>query len=82
MNGARVWSIGGGIESSMLSQEAGAGEDSEVLAGFVVGLKEGKGVVDVGAVLMWCSMSAGTVCGVTFSTMVKDGRRRMVVGSE
>lgn len=41
-----------------------------------------KGVVDVGERLMWCSMRVGTVFGVTFSMMVKEGRRRMVVGSE
>ena len=45
---------------------------------------EGKGmsVVLVGAELMWCSISWGTDAGVTFSMMLKEGRRRMVVGSE
>lgn len=42
----------------------------------------GRGVVDVGVELMCCSISVGTVCGVTFSMMLKDGRRRMVVGSD
>ncbi len=46
------------------------------------GIVEGKGVVDVGAELMWCSMRVGTVSGDTFSMIVKDGRRRIVVGSE
>ncbi len=39
-------------------------------------------MVDVGAGSMWCLIRLGTVFGDTFSMMVKDGRRSMVVGSE
>ena len=39
-------------------------------------------MVEVGAGSMWCLMRLGTVFGDTFSMIVKDGRRSMVVGSE
>jgi hypothetical protein len=40
------------------------------------------GVVVVGALEMMEAIRVGTVAGVTFSMMVKAGRRRTVVGSE
>lgn len=39
-------------------------------------------MVFVGAVLMCCEMRVGTVAGVTFSIILKAGRRRTEVGSE
>lgn len=40
-----------------------------------------RGVVFVGAWLMYSEISVLTDLGVTFSTMMKAGRRRTVVGS-
>lgn len=42
----------------------------------------GMGIMVVGAVLMWWVIRSGTESGVTFSMMVKEGRRRTVVGAE
>jgi hypothetical protein len=42
---------------------------------------DGKGVIFVGDVSMYVDISFGTAAGVTFSTIVKDGSRRTVVGS-
>lgn len=39
-------------------------------------------MVFVGALLICCEMRVGTVAGVTFSIIVKAGRRRTEVGSE
>jgi hypothetical protein len=41
-----------------------------------------RGVVDVGALSMYVVIKFGTEAGVTFSMIVKAGRRRTVVGSE
>lgn len=64
------------------AEGAGFREREDMSGGEELGIREGKDVVDVGAGLMWCLMRLGTVFGDTFSMMVKDGRRRMVVGSE
>lgn len=82
VNGEGIGSIGGGVEMSMSLTEVGFDEGSEIAAGSDEGFTDGRGVVVVVAVLMWCSISVGTVFGVTFSMMVKEGRRRMVVRSE
>ena len=70
-----------GLPLNWVARE-GFRETAEMSGGKEVGMVEGKGVVDVGAELIWCSMRMGTVSGDTFSMIVKDGRRRIVVGSE
>ena len=46
----------------------------------IAGVGETKGIEVVEAGSIWRRMSSGTEAGVTFSIMVKDGRRRTVVG--
>lgn len=62
------------LSAAGLASGSGASRD--------LGIETGsKGEVFVGATLIM-STSVGTVDGVTFSTTVKAGRRRTVVGSE
>ena len=62
------------VRAEMLGGKMSGGEGPEI--------REGKGVVDVGAGFIWCLIRSGTVFGDTFSTIVKEGKRRIVVGSE
>ena len=76
--GVRSFGFVGGVDADW----SGSG-GVEVLDGAArTVVADGRGEVDVVALLTWVLIREGTSAGVTLSMIVKDGRRRTEVGSE
>lgn len=77
-----VWWVGrGGVRElgKELIEEFGLGVRG--LVADVVDCGSGRGVMFVEEVEMRCVIRSGTLCGVTFSTTVNEGRSSTVVGA-